>query len=172
MILFSANSWQFTCLNCSSLSRGRRITAFSESYPLWNIPRYPFLRLGGHRFYASEVWTQWPRPQTSAHASQTVPNNTSQTVFLFPGSLPLPGVPGCPLYKPASPQCSPQLSRSSSLFSSPSRRTAAKVPYLTSQRSVDKPASLPECSCCCCNEDLMKLQVSPSFAWSVERDRK
>lgn len=82
------------------------------------------------------------------------------SAFLFPGSLPLPGVPGCPLYKPAPPQCSPQLSKSSSLFSGPSRRTAAKVPYLATQRSVDTLACLTECSCCCCNEDLMKLQVS------------
>ncbi|XP_020626407.1 Hermansky-Pudlak syndrome 3 protein-like [Orbicella faveolata] len=77
----------------------------------------------------------------------------------FQGSLPLPGVPGCPLYKPAPPQCSPQLSKSSSLFSGPSRRTAAKVPYLATQRSVDTLACLTECSCCCCNEDLMKLQA-------------
>jgi len=103
-------------------------------------------------------------------------DRSSQTfklsAFSFPGSLPLPGVPGCPLYKPASSQCSPQLSRSSSLFSGPSRRTASKVPYLATQRGVSMPASLTECSCCCCNEDLMKLQVSClylsqlSFPWT------
>ena len=80
-------------------------------------------------------------------------------IYCFPGALCLPGVPGCPCSKPVSPQGSPQLSRSSSLFSNPSRRSGCKTPYLSPQRTVDTTASLNECCCCCCNEDLLKLQV-------------
>lgn len=75
------------------------------------------------------------------------------------GALCLPGLPGCPCAKPVSPQASPQLSRSSSRFSNSSRRSAGKGPYLSVQRGVDSTASPYECSCCCCNEDLIKIQV-------------
>lgn len=75
------------------------------------------------------------------------------------GALCLPGLPGCPCAKPVSPQASPQLSRSSSRFSNSSRRSAGKGPYLSVQRGVDSTASPNECSCCCCNEDLIKIQV-------------
>ena len=76
------------------------------------------------------------------------------------GALCLPGLPGCPCAKPVSPQASPQLSRSSSRFSNSSRRSAGKGPYLSVQRGVDSTASPNECSCCCCNEDLIKIQVN------------
>ena len=62
-------------------------------------------------------------------------------------------VPGCPCSKTSSPQCSPQLSRSS-LFSGPSRRGAG-VMY-----TGDTSMRVHECCCCCCNEDLLKLQVT------------
>ncbi|XP_068700460.1 uncharacterized protein [Montipora foliosa] len=76
----------------------------------------------------------------------------------FQGSVSLP-VPGCPSSKPVSPQDSPQLSRSL-LFSSPSRRSASKASYYGPQLSSDTgSATQPECSCCCCNEDLLKLQA-------------
>ena len=75
------------------------------------------------------------------------------------GALCLPGLPGCPCSKPVSPQASPQLSRSSSRFSNSSRRSASKGSYLSVPRGVDSTASPYECSCCCCNEDLIKIQV-------------
>ena len=62
-------------------------------------------------------------------------------------------VPGCPCSKTSSPQCPPQLSRSS-LFSGPSRRGAG-VMY-----TGDTSMRVHECCCCCCNEDLLKLQVT------------
>ena len=76
-------------------------------------------------------------------------------IFIFAeisGSL-THSVPGCPCSKPSSPQCSPQLSRSS-LFSGPSRRGAG-VMY-----TGDTSMRVHECCCCCCNEDLLKLQVT------------
>lgn len=77
----------------------------------------------------------------------------------FQGALCLPGLPGCPCSKSVSPQASPQLSRSSSRFSNSSRRSASKGSYLSVPRGVDSTASPYECSCCCCNEDLIKIQA-------------
>lgn len=85
---------------------------------------------------------------------------TSHSFVLFLkilGTLSRP-VPGCPSFKPASPQDSPQLSRSL-LFSSSSRRSPSKAPYYGPQLGADAGIAHRECPCCCCNEDLLKLQV-------------
>ena len=85
---------------------------------------------------------------------------TSHSFLLFLkilGTLSRP-VPGCPSFKPASPQDSPQLSRSI-LFSSSSRRSPIKAPYYGPQLGADAGIAHRECPCCCCNEDLLKLQV-------------
>lgn len=73
-------------------------------------------------------------------------------------------VPGCPSSKPATPHGSPQLSRSL-LFSSSSRRSPSKAPYYGSQLGADAGSAHRECPCCCCNEDLLKLQV---INWFME----
>ena len=79
------------------------------------------------------------------------------------GTLSRP-VPGCPSFKPASPQGSPQLSRSL-LFSSSSRRSPSKASYYGPQLGADAGIAHRECPCCCCNEDLLKLQV---INWFME----
>ena len=91
---------------------------------------------------------------------------TSHSFVLFLkiiGTLSRP-VPGCPSFKPASPQDSPQLSRSL-LFSSSSRRSPSKALYYGPQLGADAGIAHRECPCCCCNEDLLKLQV---INWFME----